>query len=177
MKSNTVLSTTDSLILTNPKSEKIQLIVNDGCEALGDTALFNIIVKPPLKAITNLKDTSICASQIVNFTATAQGGDSKAYHYQWLLNNKLYDTTNALSPKTDDLNLKSTLSLILSDNCSANDTITKTITVKPSPKSDFIYDLACSHTMTKFQFTGTKPASPVTTNFIWNYNNEGASTL
>ena len=174
---NSVLSNTDSLIIITSKTLKIQLIVNDGCEALGDTAIFEVKVKAELKASTNLRDTIICSGKTLNYTAQATGGDSKNYTYSWLLNNKEISTSNLLNLKSDILNLTSNLSLITSDNCSPNDTITKIITVIPSPKADFTWDLACSRTLTKFKFTGTKPNSPITTQFHWNFNNEAASSL
>ena len=172
---NTVLSTSDSLKITTANTLKIQLIANDGCENLGDTALFNVTVKQPLKATSNLRDTTICYGKKINYTATGQGGDSKAYKFMWLINNKLIDTTSTL---TSVLTSTSTISLILKDNCSLpNDTIKKTISVKPSPKADFTWDLACSKTITKFQFTGSTPQSPIQTSFRWNFNNEVISSL
>ena len=172
--SNSILSTTDSLKFLTKKALKIQLIVNDGCEALGDTALFEVKVKAELKAVTNLRDTTICAGKTLNYNAIAIGGNGKNYKYSWLLNNKQIDTINHLQLT---INNSSTLSLITTDNCSSNDTVKKTITVNPSPKADFSWDLACSRTITKFQFTGTKPNSPITTTFHWNFNNESPSYL
>ena len=72
-------------------------------------------------------------------------------------------------------NYKVSLTAITDKNC--KDTAVKFVTVLPNPKADFIYDLACSRTITKFQFTGTKPPSPITTYFNWNFNNENTSTL
>ena len=171
---NSVLSTTDSLKFLTKKTLKIQLIVNDGCEALGDTAEFEVKVKAELKAITNLRDTIICSGKTLNFSVSATGGTGKAYKFLWLLNGKQIDTTSSLTLTSS---LTSTLTLITTDNCSANDTVKKTITVNPSPKADFSWDLACSRTVTKFNFTGTKPNSPITTIFHWNFNNESPSYL
>ena len=171
---NSILSTTDSLNFLTKKTLKIQLIVNDGCEALGDTAVFEVKVKPELKALTNLRDTTICAAKPLNYTAQATGGNGKNYKFSWLLNSKQIDTINHLQLT---INTFSTLILITKDNCSLNDTVKKTITVNPSPKADFSWDLACNKTITKFQFTGTKPNSPVTTIFHWNFNNESPSYL
>lgn len=172
--SNSILSTSDSLKILTKKALKIQLIVNDGCEALGDTALFEVKVKPELKAITNLRDTTICAGKTLNYAATATGGNGKNYKFLWFLNNKQIDTTKSLTLTSA---LTSTLTFITNDNCSLNDTIKKLITVNPSPKTDFSWDLACSRTVTKFQFTGSKPNSPITTIFHWNFNNESPSYL
>jgi PKD repeat protein len=137
---------------------------------LGDTALFEVKVKAELKAITNLRDTTICEGKSLNYTAQAVGGDSKTYTYSWVLNGTEISTSKIL-------NLTSTLSLITTDKCSPSDTVKKTITIIPSPKADFTWDLACSRTVSKFKFTGTKPNSPITTTFYWNFNNEASSTL
>jgi PKD repeat protein len=177
LATNFILSTTDSLKILTKKTLKIQLIVNDGCEALGDTAEFEVKVRAELKALTNLRDTTICEGKSLNYKAQAMGGDSKTYTYSWVLNGKEISTSNILNLTSNFLNLTSNLSLITTDNCSPNDTITKSITVIPSPKADFTWDLACSRTVTKFQFTGTKPSSPITTSFHWNFNNEATSTL
>ena len=174
---NSVLSTTDSLKILTKKALKIQLILNDGCEALGDTAMFEVKVRAELKALTNLRDTTICEGKSLNYTAQATGGNSKTYIYSWVLNGKEISTSNFLNLTSNILNLTSNLSLITKDNCSPNDTIKKTITVLPSPKADFTWDLACSRTVTKFKFTGTKPNSPITTTFHWNFNNEASSNL
>ncbi len=37
--------------------------------------------------------------------------------------------------------------------------------------------MECNRTVTKFQFTGTKPNSPITTIFHWNFNNEASSSV
>ena len=171
---NSILSTTDSLKFLTKKTLKIQLIVNDGCKALGDTAEFEVKVKAELKAITNLRDTIICAGKSLNYSTSATGGNPKAYKFYWLLNGKQIDTINHLQLT---INNSSTLTLITTDNCSLNDTVKKTITVNTSPKADFTWDLTCSRTVTKFTFIGTKPNSPITTIFHWNFNNESPSYL
>ena len=171
---NTVISTNDSLKIKAQKTFKIELSINDGCKALGDSKEFTIIVKPPLKALTNLRDTIICEAKTLNYNAQAIGGNSKAYKFYWVLNGKQIDTTNSLTLTSA---LTSTLTLITKDNCSLNDTVKKTITVNPSPKADFSWDLECNRTVTKFQFTGTKPNNPITTSFHWNFNNEASSSI
>ena len=169
------LSNTDSFHFSGIQTTKIQLTVNDGCAALESKTTFTITVKAPLKLTTNLRDTTICEGQKINYSATALGGNSKAYKFNWLLNTKLIDTSSSLTFTSAST---STLTLILKDNCSIpNDTIKKTITIKPAPKADFSYGVACSRTNTDFRFNGTKPPSPITTTFLWNFNNESSSTL
>lgn len=180
--SNIVLSDRDTLKIVTPKTEKIQLSVNDGCEALGDTAMFTINVKPTIKVTSNLSDTILCFGKHISYAAKANGGDSTAYDFTWLLGNAVVSSTASFLLKTEDLILAKgeikTLTLVTKDNCTLpNDTIKTTLMVLPSPIADFSYDLTCSRTVTKFQFAGTKPQSPVTTDFNWDFNNENNSNL
>lgn len=55
------------------------------------------------------------------------------------------------------------------------DSMIKKITPLESPKAEFKWDAACNLTPTNFTFTGTKPANPVITNFLWTYSGEGIS--
>jgi hypothetical protein len=180
--SNSVLSNTDSLAFTTATTEKIQLIVNDGCEALGDTAEFKVEVKAKLKAVTNLRDSTICFGKNLNLSSKAIGGDSSKYTFSWLLDKKIISSSASFILKTEDHFLTTgetkKLILVLKDNCSLpNDSMIKTINVKPSPKANFSYDIACSRTITNFQFTGNKPSAPTTTTFNWDFNKESSSTL
>ena len=72
-------------------------------------------------------------------------------------------------------NYKVSLTATTDKNC--KDTAVKSVTILPNPKADFTYDLACSRTITKFQFTGTKSPSPITTYFNWDFNKDATSTL
>jgi len=178
---NTLLSSSDSLIITTATTEKIQLTVNDGCVALGVTTAFTIKVKPPVKVSSNLTDTMLCFGKQLSYKANATGGDSTGYKYIWLLGDSMVSTASTFLLKTKDLmqakGESKILTLITNDNCSVpNDTIKAKITVKPSPVANYSYDLACSRTPTKFQFIGTKPQNPITTTFNWNFNNESSST-
>lgn len=180
--SSIVLSNKDSLKISSPKTEKVQLIVNDGCETLADTVNFDIVVKPPLKVSSNLGDTMLCFGKYVNYKATANGGDSTAYNFTWLVNDSLVSKASTFLLKTEDLFFANGevkyLRLITKDNCTLpNDTIMAKLTILPAPISTFKYDLACSRTATLFQFTGTKPQAPITTTFNWSFNNEGNSNL
>jgi len=55
------------------------------------------------------------------------------------------------------------------------DSITKPITLAESPLAEFTNVQVCNLTSTTFQFTGTKPALPIITNFNWDFEGEGSS--
>lgn len=182
LTNNKILSTTESMNFTAEKTTRIKLTVNDGCATLGDYSLFTVSVKPPLKATTNLSDITLCFGQNINLTVAGDGGNIGTYAFSWVLGNKVISSSDNLLLKTEDYFSNSAqtspLTLILKDNCTIpNDTIKKTIIIKPNPIANFSWDLACSRTITKFQFTGTKPQSPTTTQFTWNFNNESPSYL
>jgi PKD repeat protein len=46
-----------------------------------------------------------------------------------------------------------------------------------SPKADFSVGNACNLNPIQFTFTGTKPPSPITTTFLWDFNGETTSTI
>jgi hypothetical protein len=182
LTNNSLLSITDSITITNPNTSKIQLVVNNGCENLSDTAAFTIKVKPPIDANSNIRDTILCFGKDLGFLAKATGGDSTAYLYKWLLDTTLISTSSIFLLKTKDLidakGEEKKLTLIISDNCSIpNDTVTAKLNVQPAPVANYTFDIACSRTTTKFRFTGTKPQTPITTVFNWNFNNEISSNL
>lgn len=182
LTNNSLLSITDSITITNPNTSKIQLVVNNGCENLSDTAAFTIKVKLPISTNSSLRDTTLCFNKDLRYFAKATGGDSTAYSYKWLLDNNLISTSSTFLLKTKDfLDAKGEekkLTIIISDNCSIpNDTVTAKLNILPSPVANYTFDLACSRTTTKFQFTGTKPQTPITTVFNWNFNNEISSNL
>lgn len=182
LNNNSVLSTSDSFVYVSTSSVKIRLIVNDGCTSMGDTSDLNISLKPILRAITNLRDTSVCYGQLLNLIASGKGGDSATYNFSWVLGGKLISSSANLVFKTEEhfsnKDENKTLQLVLKDNCSLPyDTVKKIIKIKTSPRVNFTNNVACSRTATKFMFTGSKPNAPVLTVFYWDFNKEITSNL
>jgi PKD repeat protein len=177
---NRTLSMSNSLSFLADKTSKIQLTLNNGC--MEDTSEFNISVKLPLKSVSNLKDTSLCFGSSLSFIASANGGDSAGYEFNWNLGNKTIATTKHVFINTDSLfsvaGETKKLSLILKDHCSLpNDTVERNIQVIPAPKADFSFGYACNLSPIQFKFTGTQPKSPINTLFNWDFNGEYTSTL
>jgi hypothetical protein len=184
---NAILSKTDSLGLTAKQTSKIELTVNDGCLALGDTQQFTVFVNPPLKAsilVNNreLGDTTLCFKQSLKLFSLGKGGAGTGYTFKWYLDKTLLSTndtfilnTQLYYPNTTKIR---TLNLVLKDNCTKDaDSVTKNIKVIESPIADYIVGSTCNLKPINFTFNGTKPVSPVITTFKWDFAGEGSSNL
>jgi len=182
---NSILSTNDSLRLKATQTTQIQLTLKNGC--MGDTNTFTLYVNPPLKAAIltakgNLRDTILCFDQSLKLFSTGKGGTGAGYKFNWYLKNIPISNSDTFELKTDTYFLSNgeskLLNLVLKDNCTNGaDSISKTITVIPSPKADFTFGTACDLSNTKFTFIGTKPASPISTTLYWDFNKQGSSTI
>ncbi len=101
-----------------------QVILDDGCSVMGDTAWININVRPALDIATR-PDTTICTGQSVDLWTRANGGDS-TYSYTW--DQGLGNTTLENVIPTAN----TTYRIILSDACTnKNDTAYTTVYVRP----------------------------------------------
>lgn len=169
----------DSSINENPsylfstagtKNVSLTLTASNGCK---DILSKKITVKTQSKADFDVKD--VCENDSAIFT----NNSLDATTYNWTLGdgnnskskNLKYKYPIGSNPKTYNVKLVA----IVKDGCS--DSITKSINVFESPKADFKYDKVCNLTSTDFKFTGSKPKSPVTTAFKWNFNNEDSSLV
>jgi len=154
---------------------------------LGDSLQFTVFVNPPLKACIQtlhgpLNDTTLCFNQNLQLFSSGKGGAGTGYNFKWFLDKTLVSTADtfiisakALYPPTG---ATKTLHLVLKDNCSQDvDSLNKNIRVIPSPKVDFSVGSTCNFQPIQFTFIGTKPALPLTTNFIWNFAGEANSSL
>ncbi len=119
-----------------------------------------------------INDSSQCLkNQSFNYTNTT--ADTGKISYQWDLGDQTYSSQKNITAKTYAKDSSYFIKLISITDNNCKDTATKIIAVKPSPKADFSWDLACSRTVTKFQYTGSKPVQ----SFHWNFNNESPSYL
>lgn len=184
LNTNTILSSKDTLSIVAKQTSKIQLTLTNGC--VTDTNTFILYVNPPLKAniLTSkgtLHDTILCLGESLKLFSKGKGGSGSGYNFKWYLDKILLSTSDTFSFISDTLYPKSggtkVLELVLKDNCTAlDDSTVKSIKVIESPKSDFSVGSTCSLNPIQFTFTGTKPSTPITTRFSWNFAGEGTST-
>jgi len=179
------LSNLDSLSLNAIQTIQIQLTLKNGCAS--DTNLFTLKVNPPLEAMIKtekelLGDTILCFGQSINLISVGKGGVGSGHLANWYLDNYRISNKDTLSLKTSDYfpagGNSRLLILILRDDCPLGTaTVSKNITVIPSPKADFTFGVACEQRNTEFVFTGNKPSSPITTIIHWDFNGEGSSGI
>lgn len=182
---NNILSNTDSLSFAPTNHTKIRLTLTNGCTL--DTSIFSVYVNQQLKAqiisgTQNLNDTTLCFGQSLNLKSNSKGGSGIGNKFEWRFDGNLVASSDSflmqslnLFPKTGGIKK---VILVLKDNCTPNgDTVSKIISVVESPISDFSYGTVCNRTNTDFKFTGSVPASPITTNYNWSFEGEGSTTL
>jgi hypothetical protein len=190
---NYLLSNVDTLIHIAKQTIKVELSVNDGCPALGDSKVFIIYVNPPLKGAIlfnkgSLNDTTLCYGKSLKLFSTGKGGTGSGYNYKWYLDKTLLSSADTLNFSTSNFYTSSggtkTLSLILKDNCTnGSDSVSRLIKVIPGPLSDFSWGNACNKTKIPFVFTGSLAVSPVSTKYTWQFpdgdssNNQNPSKL
>ncbi|MCB9250865.1 MAG: PKD domain-containing protein [Flavobacteriales bacterium] len=182
LSNNKILSNADTLSITADKSMQIQLSIEDGCKAFGDSGLFNITVNPVLKGniINNsnaLNDTLLCFGKDMKLSGIAQGGKGSGYNYKWYLDDILVsskDTFSLLSSQHFSSSGETKkLKLMISDHCSTYpDSVIRNIQVVPSPLADFTWGLTCSNTPVSFTFTGK---TPTITTYNWQFPTDSSN--
>ncbi|MCB9250867.1 MAG: T9SS type A sorting domain-containing protein [Flavobacteriales bacterium] len=120
-------------------SEKLAIILSDECSSKSDTAYITIRLNSALKLKQNISDTLVCAGTKLSYSASASGGNTLQYNWQWkdLTNDKILSLSNTLNITA----LKNTsIQLTLNDGCLyLADTGLFKITVNPVLKGDIIH--------------------------------------
>jgi hypothetical protein len=184
LTANTLISTIDTLRFQANQTSHIQLILKSGC--MTDTLTFKVYVNPPLKGEIrslngSLNDTTICFGKSLKLFSTGKGGNGSGYKFNWYLDKILISNLDTLNFKSVDFfpnaNATKTLKLVITDNCtSGSDSISKKLNIISGPLSDFIWGNPCNKTKIPFTFTGKPAASPLTTNYSWQFPDGDSST-
>lgn len=95
--------------------------------------------------------------------------DTGIIMYQWNKGMQILGTTKDITGVTFSKDSVYGISLISTTEFNCRDTLTKAVTILPTPKVDFGWDLACNRTNTNFIYTGTKPTLVT---FNWSFDNE-----
>lgn len=179
-----IISNLDSLSFSPTQNSKVRLVVENGCNGLGDTTEFNINVKPPLIAYLNtnkglLNDTILCFGDSLKLFGSGNGGNGLGYKFKWYLDGLLISNADTLLFKTTDyfsnLATSKLLGLVLYDNCTQlEDTVYKRINLMKSPIADFTVGNSCNSKPIAFTFTGTNVGS---TSFKWDFAGESTSNI
>lgn len=117
-------STADTLLKQYQTTTTVKVVLNDGCTVFPDTGTFVVTTRPKIAAALN-SDTTICMGESATLRTTVSGGDS-TYTYTW------DQGLGTGDPKTVSPGSTTTYSVMVGDNCSAdNDTVAITVTVRP----------------------------------------------
>ena len=163
---NNGLSSNDTIQLSLDTSKTLNVILSDNC-SLADTGEVTITVRDFLD-VTVRTDTTICKGQSVLLSATASGGYSNSYAFDW--DNGLgTGQTKMVSPDNT-----TSYRVILSDNCSRNhDSDEVTITVRPPLQISVRSDTTICRGEEVYLYT--TPAGGYSSNYSFSWNN-GAGT-
>lgn len=113
----------------------IALVLNDGCTNLPDTFKATLSLMPVLKADVSVIDT-VCFPAKLKFAAKVSGGKG-SYTYQWLdeQKNRLGILDSLIFQYSDPAKTGSLRrTFVLSDACSANDTVEAKVYLRPELK-------------------------------------------
>ena len=173
IKNDTILNTDTmfKIVFNNEGNYAIKLVAESygGCR---DSITKILTVSPNVSPNFNIKDTIECfKNNSFNYTNTTT--DTGKISYQWDLGDQTFSNQKNITAKTYLKDSSYRIQLISTTDNNCKDTATKIITLKPSPKADFTWDIACSRTVTNFKYTGSKPVQ----SFHWNFNNEATSSL
>jgi len=161
-----------------PDSFNIRLIASTslGCS---DTQFKSVVVHPSAVAAFSINDTSQCLKwNLFNFTNQTIINDHSKISYLWNFGNGRSDTsTQTTYSYIKDHTYR--VSLIAKTNMGCKDTITKSITVFPSPPAGFsVNDSIQCHTGNLFVFTNEMiNPQPGTVNYHWDFGDGYSDTF
>lgn len=127
-----LLSDADTFAFQPLNEETIQLWSWDACSVSPDSFEFVVKVRPALN-LGALSDTLVCNNSILNWKATAEGGDSTAYQFRWYTPD--FNTLLQVGKSFDSIFQQSTsIALHVTDGCSQdNDSLIVQVNVAPLP--------------------------------------------
>lgn len=123
---NNGLGTGTNKLLSPVTTTTYRIILSDGCTPVNDTAYYTIRVKDGLKVDLKTNDSIICFNKMSQLTASASGGDTLKYNFNWSHGAGNMNSQNVL------LNASTWVKVTLSDACSSPDAVDSVfVTVRP----------------------------------------------
>jgi PKD repeat protein len=142
---------------------EVKLTVHDEFGCFTDTSVLNVIVHPKPKSNFTFKDKIYCHRYDTVHLANQSIG---SVSHKWSLDGQIFDNFNVIWVPTSPG--KYDLKLISGSNFGCYDTISKSITILPSPQSKFISDKSngCLDLILKLE-----NLSENATKYVWNFGN------
>jgi hypothetical protein len=146
---------------------------NSGCK---DSIIKKIKVYNKSKVSFNINDSSQCLNgnsfDFINTSFNPE--DSLTFEWDFTdLNSSQRHYINKHYIQPGNYNIK----LVAFTDKSCVDTLSKSITVLPSPFADFTWGKTCNRSKTRLTFSGSTPKAPVTTKFLWNFPDNDTSNV
>lgn len=165
---------TDTIVLksfSTPGIHSVKLISQSTSNCV-DSISKVIRIHPQTNLAFTFNDSIQClTNNSFNFINTTS--DSGNTDFEWDLGDKMVSILTSINNKVYKTDGTYTVLLMGNTINHCKDTLSKTVVVKAVPKADFIWDVACSKTMTQFTYTGSKPIK----SFNWDFNNQGTSNI
>jgi len=154
---------------------KITLISESTAGCL-DSITQNITIYPNTSVGFTINNPSQCLNTNSFNFVNSSTNVSDSLSFEWDLGDIKTTQPDFIGKKYSQTgNFMISLISISENNC--KDTITKSISILPSPKAEFFWGGACSRKNIQFTFAGNVPALPVTTNYKWYFPNKDSSDL
>ncbi|MFH1321907.1 MAG: PKD domain-containing protein [Bacteroidota bacterium] len=135
----------------------VQAMTKDGCKSPFDSITVNVY--PPLQL--TVTSVTICVGDDAILTAYASGGNGGTYTFLWS------NGATSSSQTIPGLTTNTTFNVILSDNCSPEDTAYAYVTVHPTPVASFAW--ACEPDPYVIQFSDSSTADDSIISWLWDF--------
>ncbi len=165
--------TSPSHLYNIPKSYPVTLSVNfNGCRV---DLTKNAYQFPRPDAEFNLPSAPVCAKSEIDITdnSTIAWGEYGTYYTFGDGNFGTVEDVKHTYQNSGTYNIK----LLTISEFGCADSITKQMTIKSKPTSDFTFPFACSITPTPFTNNSTIPAGESVNNYLWSFSDNTSSTL
>lgn len=155
-----------------PGSRKVTLMViaGNGCKS---EISKQVEVKPQSKA--DFIAVEYCDKDSVEFINLSEAATDYIWNFGDSSQSEMTDLKHLYARVKDSQNFEVKLVAVVKDGCS--DSITKSVKIVESPRVDFDFEGICKGETTNFTFTGSIPQLPNGSDFTWNFNNEGQSSM
>ncbi len=166
-------------IYTTPGQKLVTLTVTNVGECVGITSKpINILPDPS----ADFEYTTACEDLLVQFTDMSdQNGGGQVINWWWDFGDPLSGSTNNSQLQNPEHMFTGPglfdVTLIVWNDNSCRDTITRILDVRPKPPADFYWDSSCVGQLTQFYINDTVVNVNTTTTYLWNFGDGTWSNL
>ncbi|MBA3706111.1 MAG: PKD domain-containing protein, partial [Bacteroidetes bacterium] len=161
---------------TGSYSVKLIVTTNAGCGKE-----INKIISVYPNPLGNFTTTNLCNNEVTKFAGTATTYGYSITQWAWDFGEPSSGTNNISTLQNSShlylTNGNYTAQLIIQNTQGCKDTVSKNITIKPLPVTDFNYSLACRNSAVQFTDKSILPPSTTVQSSTWDFGDNGTSSL